>query len=42
MTDNERGRFFEDFKVGDVYRHAMGRTLSETPTTRRTPSSGVR
>ena len=30
MTDTRRGRFFEDFKVGDVYRHAIGRTLSET------------
>ena len=33
MTDDARGRFFEDFKVGDVYRHAMGRTLSETDNT---------
>jgi itaconyl-CoA hydratase len=33
MTDDERGRFFEDFPVGDVYRHAMGRTLSETDNT---------
>jgi itaconyl-CoA hydratase len=33
MTDNERGRFFEDFKAGDVYRHAMGRTLTETDNT---------
>jgi len=33
MIDNQRGRFFEDFKVGDVYRHAMGRTLSETDNT---------
>jgi acyl dehydratase len=33
MTDHEQGRFFEDFKVGDVYRHAMGRTLSETDNT---------
>ncbi len=30
MTDDARGRYFEDFKVGDVYRHAMGRTLTET------------
>ena len=22
-----RGRFFEDFEVGDVYRHPLGRTL---------------
>lgn len=33
MTDDERGRYFEDFKVGDVYRHAMGRTLTETDNT---------
>ncbi len=33
MIDDERGRFFEDFKVGDVYRHAMGRTLTETDNT---------
>jgi len=33
MTDDERGRFFEDFTVGDVYRHAKGRTLSETDNT---------
>ena len=33
MRDREQGRFFEDFKVGDVYRHAMGRTLSETDNT---------
>ncbi|GAA1857967.1 (R)-specific enoyl-CoA hydratase RipB/Ich [Pseudonocardia ailaonensis] len=25
-----RGRYFEDFAVGDVYRHAMGRTVTET------------
>ena len=29
----ERGRFFEDFSVGDVYQHANGRTLSETDNT---------
>jgi itaconyl-CoA hydratase len=25
-----RGRFFEDFEVGDVYRHPLGRTLTTT------------
>ena len=25
-----RGRFFEDFVVGDVYRHPLGRTVTET------------
>ena len=24
------GRFFEDFQVGDVYRHPLGRTITET------------
>jgi itaconyl-CoA hydratase len=33
MTDIGRGRFFEDFTVGDVYRHATGRTLSEVDNT---------
>jgi acyl dehydratase len=27
------GRYFEDFQVGDVYRHPLGRTLSETDNT---------
>ena len=32
MTEVEgwRGRFFEDFHVGDVYHHALGRTVTET------------
>ncbi len=32
MTNVEgwRGRFFEDFNVGDVYHHALGRTVTET------------
>ena len=25
-----RGRFFEDFRVGDVYHHPLGRTVTET------------
>ena len=25
-----RGRFFEDFEVGDVYEHPLGRTVTET------------
>ena len=29
----ERGRFFEDFKVGDVYQHPGGRSLTETDNT---------
>jgi itaconyl-CoA hydratase len=27
------GRFFEDFHVGDVYRHSNGRTITETDNT---------
>lgn len=27
------GRFFEDFEVGDVYRHPLGRTVTETDNT---------
>ena len=32
MTNVEgwRGRFFEDFRVGDVYHHALGKTVTET------------
>ena len=33
MRDNVEGRFFEDFRVGDVYRHRLGRTLSEADNT---------
>lgn len=36
MTEAQRGwqgRFFEDFRVGDVYRHAHGRTISEADNT---------
>jgi len=25
-----RGRYYEDFTVGDVYQHALGRTISQT------------
>ena len=28
-----QGRFFEDFEVGDVYQHPLGRTISETDNT---------
>ena len=27
------GRFFDDFRVGDVYRHASGRTITDTDNT---------
>ena len=30
LKDGWRGRFFEDFEVGDVYRHPLGRTVTET------------
>src|SRR5205085_12670161 len=33
MTDTDPRRYFEDFKVGDVYRHSIGRTLTETDNT---------
>lgn len=28
-----RGRYFEDLEVGDVYRHRLGRTITETDNT---------
>ncbi|QBI21182.1 MaoC family dehydratase [Egibacter rhizosphaerae] len=28
-----QGRYFEDFEVGDVYRHPLGRTISEADNT---------
>lgn len=31
--DAPLGRFFEDFEVGDVYRHPLGRTISEADNT---------
>lgn len=30
VEDGWRGRFFEDFEVGDVYEHPLGRTVTET------------
>ena len=32
MAEREgwRGRFFEDFEVGDVYEHPLGRTVTTT------------
>ena len=32
-TTPARGRYFEDFKVGEVYQHALGRTISEADNT---------
>lgn len=28
-----QGRFYEDFEIGDVYKHPLGRTISETDNT---------
>jgi itaconyl-CoA hydratase len=33
MTDEWRGRFYEDFTVGDVYRSWIGRTVTEADNT---------
>ena len=30
VKEGWRGRFFEDFKVGDVYEHPLGRTVTTT------------
>jgi acyl dehydratase len=30
LKDGWRGRFFEDFAVGDVYQHPLGRTVTTT------------
>jgi itaconyl-CoA hydratase len=30
VKEGWRGRFFEDFEVGDVYEHTLGRTVTET------------
>jgi itaconyl-CoA hydratase len=32
-TDTRGGRFFEDFKAGDLYRHPIGRTLTDVDNT---------
>jgi acyl dehydratase len=33
VRDGWRGRFLEDFEVGDVYQHPLGRTISESDNT---------
>jgi itaconyl-CoA hydratase len=33
IQDGWGGRFFEDFRVGDVYRHAHGRTVTDADNT---------
>ena len=30
VKEGWQGRFFEDFEVGDVYRHPLGRTVTDT------------
>jgi itaconyl-CoA hydratase len=30
VKEGWKGRFFEDFEVGDVYEHALGRTITST------------
>ncbi|WP_141578378.1 MaoC family dehydratase [Actinomadura sp. WMMA1423] len=30
LKDGWKGRFYEDFQVGDVYRHPLGRTVTES------------
>lgn len=30
MSDQRLGRFFEDFEIGQVFRHPLGRTITET------------
>jgi acyl dehydratase len=30
LKEGWKGRYFEDFEVGDVYRHGFGRTITET------------
>ncbi|QQK80346.1 MaoC family dehydratase [Salicibibacter cibi] len=30
VKDGWKGRFFEDFEVGDVYQHPLGRTVTKT------------
>jgi acyl dehydratase len=33
VREGWQGRFYEDFEVGDIYRHPLGRTVSETDNT---------
>ena len=33
VKEGWRGRYYEDFEVGDVYRHRLGRTVTETDNT---------
>jgi itaconyl-CoA hydratase len=33
LKEGWRGRYYEDFEVGDVYRHRLGRTVTESDNT---------
>ncbi|MGW2197274.1 MaoC family dehydratase, partial [Streptosporangium sp. NPDC001682] len=33
IKEGWKGRFFEDFEVGDVYQHPLGRTVTESDNT---------
>jgi itaconyl-CoA hydratase len=33
VSDGRSGRYFEDFQLGDVYRHPLGRTITEADNT---------
>lgn len=33
VKESWKGRFFEDFEAGDIYEHALGRTISATDNT---------
>ena len=33
VKEGWQGRFFEDFEIGDVYQHPLGRTVSEADNT---------
>ena len=33
IKEGWRGRYYEDFDVGDIYRHRLGRTVTETDNT---------
>src|SRR5258708_4551752 len=33
IDSNTHSRYYEDFAIGDVFRHALGRTISETDNT---------
>ena len=30
LKEGWKGRYYEDFEIGDVYRHPLGRTITDT------------